>query len=1111
MAVAVFFLCGLAIGLAPYLVLKRRSQGAATPPSPPLPDRTSTDGAPGPSAEDDARLAQERLLQLKREVEAQDEHIQRPADLLSHAQFNEAVALLAGPHYRSGDVLDYLGAQGYVLPSMAAASLPRRQDIDPAAVVAIAPRLGAYALHFVLDYLQTLPNADSLHALLKHARDWWWDFPPFRQRLQQYLRWAAEQADAGTEVGLDDLNDESLQTARETLKRFQDLVPARFLQHLQEEQERRRERRVLGSFGRVLDAPPPGRRFSCEALQEQAGLVGKSLHRDGGAGSVLVSGEHGVGKSVLIDTICERLLAEGWLVFEASAAELLAGQSHVGELEGRIREMLGVLHRPKAIWRVSDFHDLLKKGAHSQDPRGILDLVLPAIERRELRVLGEITPRQLAQLLVARPRIHQSFDIAHLPPADAATVRELTGEWAQAQSAQWQQSVADAATRMEAERMATQFFPEQHEPGRVLRLLDDALQAATAAQPPALPLDADDLMQAVAARSGLPLDVIDDRQSLDLAKLREFFLQRVMGQDEAVECLLDRIAMVKAGLTDNGRPIGVFLFAGPTGTGKTELAKALGELLFGSAERVLRLDMSEFQTEDSAWRLLEDGSTEAHSLVTRIREQPFSVVLLDEFEKAHPRVWDLFLQVFDDARLTGRSGNTADFRHCFIILTSNVGSTIQRNAGPGFTASGGHYSRSAVEKAIHETFRREFINRLDRVVLFNPLDRGLMRGILHKELDRVLTRRGLRIRDWAVEWEPSAIEFLLDKGFTPDLGARPLRRAIEHHLLAPLARRIVEHRAPEGDQFLFVRSAGKELEVLFIDPNASGETPAQAAAPTHEASDLRGLVYAPGTGTSAVSLLQRTLLALQERVGGAAWQEGRATDFTQLSADGFWSRPDRFAVLDRIERRDRIESALESAQRMSQRLTPNQGNAGFCGQLAQLLYLLDLAIEALIAHAPQDALLVVDAGGAEPRTAAESRDWWNQLLAMYSAWAVRRNMRVEILKQDPETACAWLAVSGFGAYDCLRPEAGLHVLELEQPDQTLRRVSAQVRIDPDLPGRPRIQASASDGASHELRVCRRYRPAPSPLVRDSVRGWRTGRLDRVLAGEFDMIPGEASS
>ena len=276
-----------------------------------------------------------------------------------------------------------------------------------------------------------------------------------------------------------------------------------------------------------------------------------------------------------------------------------------------------------------------------------------------------------------------------------------------------------------------------------------------------------------------------------------------------MQCLVDRISMLKAGLTDPRRPIGVFLFAGPTGTGKTELAKTLARYLFGSAERMLRIDMSEFQSEDAYWRLIDDGDQgRAQSLTTRIRQNPFSVVLLDEFEKAHPRIWDLFLQVFDDGRLSDRRGNTVSFRHSLILLTSNLGSTISKAGGVGFVAQRGGFNRELVERAIHQSFRPEFINRIDRVVIFNPLTRSLMRDILAKELRSVLDCRGFRNRQWAVEWEPSAIEFLLDKGFTPDLGARPLRRAIDQYLLAPLATTMVEHRAPDGEQFLFVHGDG---------------------------------------------------------------------------------------------------------------------------------------------------------------------------------------------------------------------------------------------------------------------------------------------------------------
>ena len=287
--------------------------------------------------------------------------------------------------------------------------------------------------------------------------------------------------------------------------------------------------------------------------------------------------------------------------------------------------------------------------------------------------------------------------------------------------------------------------------------------------------------------------------------MRSYFSARVIGQDEAVDAIVDRIAMLKAGLNDPGKPIGVFLFAGPTGTGKTELAKTLAEFLFGSQDRMIRLDMSEFQTPESTAKILGSGDTAnpTDSLITLVRKQPFSVVLLDEFEKAHANVWDLFLQVFDDGRLTDQLGQVADFRHCIIILTSNLGATGHRSSGLGFSPGADAYSADQVLRTVGQTFRPEFQNRLDKVIVFRPLSRELMRDILKKELSRVLDRRGFKDREWAVEWEASALEFLLEQGLLPGDG----RAAAE-------ARdRSVPHRPAGGDDRRAALSRGRSVRL----------------------------------------------------------------------------------------------------------------------------------------------------------------------------------------------------------------------------------------------------------------------------------------------------------
>lgn len=1026
---------------------------------------------------------------------------ERGSDLESEPRFIALVTLLASDAFTAQERLAWATSQTMPLSCATLSAMAVAKDDKHSDVARLMGRLGYFPMHFALGYLRNCSDPAISAQVLLRAPNWWAEYPATRDDLAAFLDQqqnlglipAIPESDVAADWQLDD--------RRDLLRQFSHPLIDQFLIDLERTDRKRRGQREVSRVGRELtaSADEDSPVATTELMVQRIGGIVEALQRTGRPSFVLV-GPEGAGKSTLARAALRELAGQGWRVIEATPSQMLAGQKYIGEIEQRVEDFVAGIGGERAIWFVPDCHQLLEQGMHTGNPHGLLDRLLPYLERGELQILGESTIAAWTRVIAQRPRVQALITGLRIEPLVDSEVLELARAWA----GQWRlrlgRDVLSDAAVAEACELARQQFPERAEPGRTLDLLKEALAGARREEPPSLPLDREQLLETLARRSGLPLEILDIGRPLDVAAVREYFSSRVIGQDEAVDCLVDRISMLKAGLTDPNRPIGVFLFAGPTGTGKTEIAKTLAKYLFGSPDRMLRVDMSEYQSEDSQWRLIGDSTPEGGaSLATRVRQNPFSVILLDEFEKANPRIWDLFLQVFDDGRLTDRSGNTADFRHCIIVLTSNLGSTIGKGGGAGFVAQRSSFSRELVDRAIDTTFRREFINRLDRVVVFNPLTRALMRDILQKELRSVLERRGFRSRDWAVEWEPSAVEFLLERGFTPDLGARPLRRAIDQYLLAPLSRTIVEHRVPSGEQFLFVQGDGDALRVLFVDPDAPVGGAAAAIPSVAAPSDLRALALDPRAGSATLEILQREIQAREQQVAEASWLALKDRQAMEMQQPDFWQRPERQAVLDRMERIDRIEAGVRSAAALHARLARSGGRGAstLVRRLALLVVSLESAIAAMRDDEAEDARMEIRPADARSN---QNLAWRDRVAEMYVRWGEDRGIRVQRQGADAASGMVRLVAAGLGAYQVLRGESGMHVLETKIGDTEVRH-SVRVSISPET-GAPALQSAANEADS---RICRRYDDGPSPLVRDNVRGWRSGRLDRVLAGDFDLM------
>lgn len=591
---------------------------------------------------------------------------------------------------------------------------------------------------------------------------------------------------------------------------------------------------------RVAPSPTPllekyGRDLTALARQGKIGVVigrereirsvARTLTRNK-KNNPLLLGDAGVGKTAVVEGLA-LAIAQGKApapllnrrIVQIEIGTLLAGTSLRGQFEERL---VGILdearNTPGTILFIDEMHTIVGAGDTIDSNLDAANILKPVLSRGEIVCIGATTYEEYRKAIAQDAALDRRFRTIEIgEPSPEETLAILTN--VQEQYAQHHKVRITPEALQAAVKLSGQYMINRYQPDKALDLLDEACARVViqGGDENLRLVTADTIAEVLAEWTGIPVAQLTEDERRKFARMENQLSARVIGQEHAIAAVSDAIRTNRAGLSNPGRPVGVFLFLGPSGVGKTELAKALAEFMFGDEGALLRFDMSEFHDEHTVARLIGSppgykDSQRGGQLTEALRRRPHSVVLLDEVEKAAPEVFDVFLQVFDDGRLTDARGVTADARHAVWIMTSNVGTGEASKPGVGFRAelhTAGNYSA-----ALKRFFRPEFLNRLDDVIIFNVLDRAALVKILElnlRELRERLAEQGLTLH-----LTPEAIDLILSQGYDPANGARPLRRAIERFLVRPLSQHILEQDYAPG--LTLVATVGTDSRRLRFEP-----------------------------------------------------------------------------------------------------------------------------------------------------------------------------------------------------------------------------------------------------------------------------------------------------
>lgn len=526
----------------------------------------------------------------------------------------------------------------------------------------------------------------------------------------------------------------------------------------------------------------------------------------------ILIGEPGVGKSAIVEGLALRIVGNeagalaGKRIITLDVASMVAGTTYRGQFEERMKSVLQELQRhPEVILFIDEIHTIIGAG-NAQGSLDAANILKPALARGEVQCIGATTTNEYRTSIEKDGALERRFQKVVVRPTTTEETLSILNRLSE-HYAEYHHVIYPEETLQAAVSLAERYITDRAFPDKAIDVMDEAgarahARAKAVGDEPQEPytITVDDIASVVSMMSGVPVQRVQKAETERLRTMDETLRKRVIGQDEAVNTIVRAIRRSRLGLRDPRRPIGTFFFLGPTGVGKTYLAQCLAEEMFGSRDAVIRFDMSEYMEKHTVSLLVgappgyvahEDGG----KLTEAVRRKPYSIVLFDEIEKAHPDIFNILLQVLDEGRLTDRQGHVVDFRNTIIILTSNVGTRQLKEfgAGIGFGVSDmdTKTSNQMLLKALQKTFPPEFLNRIDNVITFQPLTRDALARIVNIEV--ALLQERLRKTGHQLVLTPEVTMQLTEKAYDPQNGARPVKRAIQTYLEDPLTDVLLAH------------------------------------------------------------------------------------------------------------------------------------------------------------------------------------------------------------------------------------------------------------------------------------------------------------------------------